>query len=543
MSNGIIPIPVPVNDPVRSYGPGSAEKASLKNKLAEMMAESIEIPAIIGGREVRTGNLAHSVCPHDHRHTLATYHQVGEAEVLEAVDAAAEAWREWSEMPWESRAAVFLKAAELLAGPWRDTLNAATMLGQSKNVLQAEIDSACEMVDFFRFNPYFMRKIYEDQPQSAPGIWNYMDYRPLEGFVFAVSPFNFTSIAGNLSAAPAMMGNTVLWKPASTSVLSGYYIMKLFEEAGLPAGVINFLPGRGSSVGNPVMASPGLAGIHFTGSTGVFQNMWRSIGDNIHQYHTYPRIVGETGGKDFIFAHPSADAQALATAMVRGAFEYQGQKCSAASRAYLPASLWPDVKERMIEQLKTIKVGSPLDFRNFMCAVIDESSFDNTMSYIDHAQSSSDAEIIWGGRGDKSEGYFIEPTVVKAVDPRFKLMEEEIFAPVLTLFVYEDRDLDATLQLCDETSPYALTGAIFGRDRGALVKMTRALRHSAGNFYLNDKPTGAVVGQQPFGGSRASGTNDKAGSAANLMRWVSQRTMKETFVPPHGIAYPHMSEE
>lgn len=543
MLNGIVPVPPPVNEPVRSYAPGSPEKASLKARLARMLGETLDIPLLIGGREVRTGRTGTVVCPHDHRHVLATYHQAGEAEVEQAVAAARNAWREWSEWPWEARAAVFLKAADLLAGPWRDTLNAATMLNQSKTVYQAEIDSAAELVDFWRLNPYYMQQIYRDQPLSVRGLWNYVDYRPLEGFVFAVTPFNFTSIAGNLPTSPALMGNVVLWKPASTAVLSGYYIAKLLEEAGMPPGVINFLPGSGSKVGNPVIASPDFAGLHFTGSTGVFQAMWNTIARGLPGYRSYPRIVGETGGKDFVFAHPSADVEALAVALVRGAFEYQGQKCSAASRAYVPASLWPQVERRLKELLSEVKMGSPLDFRNFMAAVIDKASFDTTMGYIAHAKASGDAEIVFGGEGDDSQGYFVQPTVVRTTDPRFKLMQEEIFAPVLTIFVYPDRELDQALELCDTTSPYALTGAVFAQDRAAVLAMFRRLRHAAGNFYVNDKPTGAVVGQQPFGGARASGTNDKAGSAMNLLRWVSARSVKETFVPPVDFRYPHQGEE
>ncbi len=543
MPNGIIPVPSPVNEPIHSYAPGSAEKAALKAKMQEMLNEQIEIPLIIGGKEVRTGKTATAVCPHDHHHVLATYHQAGPDEVAAAIDAAREAWRTWSEMDWESRAAVFLKAADLLAGPWRNTLNAACMLNQSKTAFQAEIDSACELIDFWRFNPHYMRFLYEQQPASSCGIWDYVEYRALEGFIFAVTPFNFASIAGNLPTAPAMMGNVVLWKPASSAVFTAYHIMKLLQAAGLPDGVINFIPGPGRHVGDPVLASPELAGIHFTGSTGTFQAMWRTIGANIATYKTYPRIVGETGGKDFVFAHPSANVPALVTALVRGAFEYQGQKCSAASRAYIPASLWPQVKEGLLEQVSRIRMGSPLDFRNFMTAVIDRAAYESIMSYIDFAKKSGDAEIVCGGNGNAETGYFIEPTVIRTTDPHFKLIAEEIFGPVLTVYVYDDAKLDETLELCDTTSPYGLTGAIFADDRHAIVAMTRALRHAAGNFYINDKPTGAVVGQQPFGGSRASGTNDKAGSFMNLLRWTSQRAVKETFVPPTDFTYPFMGEE
>jgi 1-pyrroline-5-carboxylate dehydrogenase len=543
MVNGIVRVPPPVNEPVRSYAPGSPEKQALKQRLAAMMKEEIEIPLLIGGREVKSGKTAPVSSPHDHGHRLATYHQAGRKEVELAVEAAAEGWREWSETRFEERAAVFLKAAELLAGPWRDTVNAATMLGQSKTVFQAEIDSACELIDFWRFNVQFAQGIYEQQPISARGIWDYVDYRPLEGFVFAVTPFNFTAIGGNLPTSPAIMGNTVLWKPASTSILSNWYVMKVLLEAGLPAGVVNFIPGRGGEVGDPVFASAAFAGLHFTGSTDTFQGMWNTIARNLGQYKSYPRIVGETGGKDFVFAHPSADPEALAVALVRGSFEYQGQKCSAASRGYIPKSLWPRVKERVVAEVEAIRMGSPLDFRNFMAAVIDEPSFDKTLGYIAHARHSNEAQIVVGGSGDKSTGWYVEPTVVLTSNPHFKLMQEEIFAPVLTLFVYDDRDLDATLALCDSTSPYALTGAVFARDRSAIRKMAKALRHAAGNFYINDKPTGAVVGQQPFGGARASGTNDKAGAAANLLRWTSQRAVKENFVPPTEVAYPHMAEE
>ena len=543
MSNAILPLAVPVNEPVRSYAPGSPEKKSLKKRLDEMLAEEIEIPILIGGKEVRTGDTAKAVCPHDHQHVLATYHQAGAAEVAAAAAAAKEAWKEWSETSWDERASILLRAADLLAGPWRDTVNVATMLNQSKTVFQAEIDSACELIDFWRFNPYFMRVLYAEQPWSSPGVWNRVEYRPLEGFVFAVSPFNFTAIGGNLPTAPALMGNTVLWKPASTAVFSNYLVMKLLQAAGVPDGVVNFLPGKASKVGDPVLAHAELAGIHFTGSTPVFQSMWKTIGDNIANYRSYPRIVGETGGKNFVFAHPSADVDAYATALVRGSFEYQGQKCSAGSRAYVPKSLWPRVKERLLDQIKSIDMGSPLDFRNFMAAVIDEASFDRIMGYVEHARSSSEATILAGGKGDKSAGYFIEPTVVETTDPRFKLMREEIFGPVLTVFVYEDLELESTLELVDTTSPYALTGAIFAEDRKAVAHLSRALRHAAGNSYVNDKPTGAVVGQQPFGGARASGTNDKAGSKLNLVRWVSARAVKETFVPPRDFRYPFMDEE
>jgi 1-pyrroline-5-carboxylate dehydrogenase len=541
--NAIFPLAAPANEPVRAYAPGSPEKASLKHRLSEILSETVDIPLIIGGREVRTGDTVQAVCPHDHGHVLATFHQAGAGEVAAAAEAARRAWRDWSETSWDVRAAVLLRAAELLAGPWRDTLNGATMLNQSKTVHQAEIDSACELTDFWRFNPYFMRVLYQEQPWSHPGVWNRVDYRPLEGFVFAVTPFNFTAIGGNLPTAPALMGNTVLWKPASTAVLSGYYIMKLLAAAGLPDGVVNFLPGRANKVGDPVLAHPDLGGIHFTGSTPVFQGMWKTLGDNIARYRGYPRVVGETGGKNFVFVHPSADAGAVVTAVVRGGFEYQGQKCSAASRVYVPRSLWPRVRQDLADQVNGIRMGSPVDFRNFMGAVIDRNAFDRIKGYIDHAKGSPDAEILAGGGCDSSRGYFIQPTVVVTTDPRFKLMTEEIFGPVVTAFVYDDGDLDATVDLCESTSPYALTGAVFADDRGAVETLCRRLRHAAGNFYINDKPTGAVVGQQPFGGARASGTNDKAGSMANLLRWTSQRSIKETFVPARDYRYPFMADE
>ena len=543
MANNILSVPKPANEPILSYGPGTPEKATLKAELERMLSQQIEIPLLIGGKEVRTGNTARAVCPHDHQHALATYHQAGPKEVEMAIAASQEAWHDWSEMPWESRAAIFLKAADLLAGPMRASANAATMLNQSKTVFQAEIDSACELIDFYRFNPYYMRFVYDQQPDSAKGIWDYAEYRALEGFIFAATPFNFTSIAGNLPTAPAMMGNTVLWKPASSAVFSAYHILKILQAAGLPDGVINFLPGRGGSVGDPVLGSPHFAGVHFTGSTAVFQGMWRTIGANIARYKGYPRIVGETGGKDFIFAHPSADPIALATAMVRGAFEFQGQKCSAASRAYVPKSLWPKVKESLLGQMGEIKMGPPTDFRNFATAVIDKAAFGTHKGYLDFARSCPDCTILAGGGCDDSVGYFVQPTVVQTTDPRCKMMAEEIFGPVFTLFVYDDAKLDEALDLCDTTSPYALTGAVFAQDRKAIVHMAGKLRHAAGNFYINDKPTGAVVSQQPFGGGRASGTNDKAGSYLNLIRWTSMRSVKETFLPPTHFAYPFMGEE
>jgi 1-pyrroline-5-carboxylate dehydrogenase len=543
MSNAIFHVPAPANEPVKPYAPGSPERASIRRRLDEMLGEEIEIPVVIGGREVRTGDTAKAVCPHDHGHVLATCHQAGAAEVAAAAKAAKEAWHDWSELPWEDRLAVFLRAADLLAGPSRDTVNGGTMLNQSKTVFQAEIDAACELADFWRFNPAYARQIYAEQPSSPALTWNRVEYRPLEGFVFAVTPFNFTSIGGNLPTAPALMGNTVLWKPASSSVFSNYQVFRVLQAAGLPDGVINFLPGRASRVGDPVLDHPDLAGIHFTGSTPVFQQMWKTLGDNIAKYRSYPRVVGETGGKNFVLAHASADPAALAVALVRGAFEYQGQKCSAASRAYIPRSLWGEVRRRIEEMVGSIRMGSPTDFGNFMAAVIDENAFDRIMEYIDYAKGSPDAEVLTGGHGDKSRGYFIEPTVVLTRDPHFRLMKHEIFGPVLTVYVYEDSALDHAVELADTTSPYALTGAIFAEDRQVISRLTRALRHSAGNFYVNDKPTGAVVGQQPFGGARASGTNDKAGSPANLLRWTSQRAIKENFVPPKDFRYPHMAAE
>lgn len=543
MSNAYFKVPTPVNEPIKAYAPGSPEKTALKAKIAELKAQVLDIPLIIGGEEIRTGDTAEMRIPHDHGHILGVYHRASAKEVNMAIEAALEAQKTWSVMPWEQRAAVFLKAADLLAGPWRMTINAATMLGQSKTAFQAEIDSACELIDFWRFNAFYMTELMKDQPISPAGQWNRTEYRPLEGFVFAVTPFNFTSIAGNLPTAPAIVGGVSLWKPASSAVYSAYFLMKLLMEAGLPKGVVNFIPGSGAKVGTPVMASEHLAGIHFTGSTAVFQNMWKTVGDNIAKYRAYPRIVGETGGKDFIFAHASADVDALAIAALRGAFEYQGQKCSAASRMYIPKSIWPAFKARYTAEVAKIKMGDPENFTNFMSAVIDKAAFTTITSYIDHAKNAADAEIITGGKYDASKGYFIEPTTIVTTNPRFKSMEEEIFGPVLTIYVYEDDTLDETLELCDTTSMYALTGAIFAQDREALVKMSDRLRNAAGNFYLNDKPTGAVVGQQPFGGGRASGTNDKAGSAMNLLRWMSVRAMKETFDPPKTWEYPFLGEE
>jgi 1-pyrroline-5-carboxylate dehydrogenase len=541
--NGIFHVPQPTNESIRAYAPGSPEKRSLKSKLAEMRGLEIDIPLIIGGEEVRTGKLGTCIIPHNHGHVLAKYHKAGQPEVERAIKAARGAHASWSGMAWHDRAAIFLRAADLLAGSFRDEANAATMLGQSKTVFQAEIDAACELIDFWRFNPHFMQKVYEDQPISSPGVWNRVEYRALEGFVFAVTPFNFTSIGGNLPTAPAMMGNTVLWKPASTAVYSAYAIMRVLTAAGLPPGVINLVVGSGGEVGDPVLASPELAGIHFTGSTLVFQQMWKTVGANIASYRSYPRIVGETGGKDFVFAHASADVEALVSALVRGAFEYQGQKCSAASRAYVPNSLWPKVKKVLLAQVAEIKMGDVEDFTNFMGAVIDANAFAEIRGYIEHAKKSSEAEIVAGGGCDDKVGYFIEPTVVLTTNAKFKLMQEEIFGPVLTLFVYEDSDLDKALELCDTGSPYGLTGSVFANDRAAILKVAERLRGTAGNFYINDKPTGAVVGQQPFGGARASGTNDKAGSMWNLIRWASPRAIKETFVPPTDFSYPFMREK
>jgi 1-pyrroline-5-carboxylate dehydrogenase len=542
MANARFRVPTPRNEPNLAYAPGSPERAALKAELARLSAQEIEIPVVVGGQEIRTGRLAEVRMPHRHGHVLARFHQAGPEEVARAADAARAARREWGAMDWADRAAVFLKAAELLAGPWRQALNAATMLGQSKTPFQAEIDSACEVIDFWRFNVAFADGIYAEQPVSSPGLWNRIEYRPLEGFVFAVTPFNFTAIAANLPTAPAMLGNAVLWKPASTAVYSGWHLLKLLEAAGLPPGVINFLPGSGRAVGDPVLAHPDLAGLHFTGSTAVFQGMWRTIAGNLPRYRTYPRIVGETGGKDFVFAHPSADVEALVAALVRGAFEYQGQKCSAASRAYVPESLWGAVRERLVAEVQALRMGDVSDFRNFMGAVIDRGAFDDIHAYLEFAKASAEARVLAGGGTDASTGWFVEPTVVETANPRLKLMQEEIFGPVLTVFPYPDARLDETLRLCDETSPYALTGAVFARDRRAVARMTAALENAAGNFYVNDKPTGAVVGQQPFGGARASGTNDKAGSAANLSRWLSQRAIKENLVPPTKVGYPYQQE-
>ena len=541
--NGRIKVPEPVNEPVLSYAPGTPERAELQGRLAEMADEVVDIPLLIGDEEVRTGDTFDVVMPHDHGHVLARAHKAGPDEVRRAVESTQGAWAEWSETPWSDRAAIFLRAADLLAGPWRQTVNAATMLGQSKTAHQAEIDAAAELVDFFRFNVHFAERIYSDQPISSPGMWNRSEYRPLEGFIYAITPFNFTSIGGNLPSAPALMGNVAIWKPARTAILSNYYVARIFQEAGLPPGVINFITGSSVQISEILMADPRLAGIHFTGSTAVFQSLWKTVGDTIADYRSYPRVVGETGGKDFVLAHPSADPDALVTALVRGAFEYQGQKCSAASRAYVPRSLWKEIEGPLVETTDGLAMGDPADFSNFVGAVIDRSAFDKITGYIERARAADDAEVIAGGESDDSTGFFIRPTVVLTSDPLYESMEDEIFGPVLTVYVYDDDAWDETLELVDTTSPYALTGAVFSRDRDATRQATKALRHAAGNFYVNDKPTGAVVGQQPFGGGRASGTNDKAGSAMNLLRWVSARSIKETFVPDTDYRYPYMDEE
>ena len=538
MNNLVSSPPPPINETVRSYAPGSPERASLKKRLMEMRREVIDIPAFIGDKEIRTDQVVTIRPPHDHGHVLATAHLCGEAEIARSIDEAVEARHDWMRMHWTDRAAIFLKAADLLAGPWRDTLNAATMLDHSKNAYQAEIDAACELIDFFRFNVHYMEQIYANQPNASRGVWNRMQYRPLEGFVFAVTPFNFTAIQGNLPTAPALMGNTVVWKPATTTLYSAYYTYKLLEAAGLPPGVINMVPGRGSQVGRHIFGSPHFSGLHFTGSTATFQHMWRTIGENIAGYRTYPRIVGETGGKDFILAHSSADAPAVATAIVRGAFEYQGQKCSAASRVYVPQSRWPEIQRSLLEQLGEVKMGPVEDFTNFVNAVIDRSAFESITGYIDEARKADGVRVLHGGNYSDETGYFIEPTVLQVEDPGYRTMCEEIFGPVVSLYVYPDHRWDETLQLLDETSPYALTGAVFARDRRVIAEATDRLVDNAGNFYINDKPTGAVVGQQPFGGARASGTNDKAGSYLNLIRWVSARSIKESFTPPHHFAYP-----
>ena len=539
--HGLSRPPAPRNEPQKDYAPGSPERASLQRRLDEMKGERLEIPCIIGGKEVRTGNLRQAVMPHDKAHVLADVHQGGAAEVGLAIEAAADAWHDWSRLPWEERVTVFLRAADLLSGPWRDTLNAATMLGQSKTAHQAEIDAACEVADFWRFNADYLVRIYSEQPVSGPGVWNRLEYRPLEGFVFAISPFNFTAIGANLTASPALMGNTIVWKPASTAMVSAHWTLKLLEEAGLPPGVVNLVYGSGATIGDAALASPALAGVHFTGSTAVFQDIWRTVGTNIERYRGYPRLVGETGGKDFIVAHASADADAVATAILRGSFEYQGQKCSACSRVYAPSNLWPEVRERLAEEVATIRMGDVSDFSNFMGAVIDADSLATQRQAIEEARAHAQTEVLVGGGVDDSVGYFVEPTVIVTRDPGFRLLRDELFGPVVTAYVYPEGAYEETLDLVDRTAPYGLTGAVFAEDRSAIVTAHEKLRYAAGNFYVNDKPTGAVVGQQPFGGSRASGTNDKAGSMWNLIRWVSPRTVKETFIPPTDYRYPFMA--
>lgn len=540
MTKAISDVPVVLNEPVRAYEPGSDEVKSLISTYKKMWSEKLEIPMIINGKEVKTDNKVRLQSPQDHQHDFGFYHQGDMSHVDEAIKTSLEARQKWADLSWEQRVAIFLKAADLIAGPYRDRLNASTMIGQSKNVHQTEIDSACEFIDFLRFNVEFVREMYAEQPISDEGMWNRVEYRPLEGFCFAVTPFNFTAIAGNLPTCMAMLGNVVLWKPSDKQIYSAHVLMDIFREAGLPDGVINMVFADGKETAEKVLQHPDFAGLHFTGSTKVFQNMWKQIGDNIHKYKTYPRIVGETGGKDFVIAHPSALPEAVATGLVRGSFEYQGQKCSAASRAYIPQSLWEAVKSSMEAQLKTVKMGSPEDPSNFVNAVIDQVSFDRCKGYIERANSSSNAEVIMGGKCDDSKGFFVEPTVILATDSKYESICEEIFGPILTIYVYKDEEWKETLKLVDETSPYALTGAVFSQDRYAIEEAFKALENAAGNFYINDKPTGAVVGQQPFGGARASGTNDKAGSKMNLMRWVSVRTIKETFNPPKNYKYPYL---
>ena len=542
MSKGVFNVPIATNEPVKSYIKGSNERKSLLATYKEMYNSNIEIPIYIGGEEILSDDKKNISPPHDHRQIIGKYNVAKKEHIEKAINCALNAKENWSNLEWNHRVAIFLKAAELLAGPYRDKLNAATMISQSKNVYQAEIDAACELIDFFKFNAEYVTKLYSEQPESAPGVWNRLEHRPLEGFVFAITPFNFTSICANLCAAPAMMGNVVIWKPASTQVYSAKVIMDLFKEAGLPDGVINLLPSSGSVIGDVVFNHKDFAGLHFTGSTNVFRNLWKTIGNNIAKYKSYPRIVGETGGKDFIIAHKSANPLQVATGISRGAFEYQGQKCSAASRAYIPSNLWEDVKSKIIDDLNSFKMGTPEDPSNFVNAVINENAFNSIASYIDFAKNNNDAEIIAGGGYDKSKGYFIEPTVIVTKDPKFKTMCEEIFGPVITIYVYDENNWRETLTLVDQTSDYALTGAVFSTDRYAIDEATKLLENAAGNFYINDKPTGAVVGQQPFGGSRGSGTNDKAGSVLNLLRWVSPRTIKETFNPPIDYRYPFLEE-
>lgn len=540
MSNGIFNVPVASNEPIYDYAPGTPEREALLASYKEQYAATVDVPMYIGGEEIRTGNKGTLCPPHDHKHVLGHFHKGDATHVHQAIDAALGAREAWANMPWEHRASIFLKAADLISGKYRYRMNAATMLAQGKNCFQSEIDSVCELADFLRFNVEYMVQIYSEQPESAPGVWNRMEYRPLEGFVFALTPFNFTAIAGNLPSSAALMGNTVVWKPANSQIYSANVVMQIFKEAGLPDGVINLVYVSGPVAGDVIFEHKDFAGIHFTGSTGVFQNLWKTIGTNIHKYRSYPRIVGETGGKDFVVAHPSSKSKEVSTALSRGAFEFQGQKCSAASRAYIPQSMWPAVKEELLADVATFKMGSPEDMSNFINAVIDEKAFDKIASYIDYIKEQQDAEIICGGGYNKTEGYFIEPTVVVTTNPKFRTMVEEIFGPVLTIYVYADDQWEETLKLVDETSDYALTGSIFSGDRYKAIEATKALENAAGNFYINDKPTGAVVGQQPFGGARGSGTNDKAGSYLNLLRWVNARTIKETLVPPTDYRYPFL---
>lgn len=543
MTNGIFKIPTPKNEPGNTYAPGTKERETLKAELQRQSELLVDIPLIINGQDIKTDTVKQVVMPHDHQHILANYSEAGEQELRDAIEAAMAAKDAWANMPWEHRAAIFLKAADLISGPYRDLMNAATMLGQSKTAIQAEIDSAQELIDFLRFGVDYANQIYQIQPDSMKNVWNRLDYRPLDGFVLAISPFNFTAIGGNLPAAPAMMGNVVVWKPATTSLLANYYFIRILEEAGLPKGVINFIPSRGSQVSEIVLTDSRMAGFHFTGSTATFQTIWKNVGENIANYASYPRLVGETGGKDFVFAHETAQADKVVAALVRGAFEYQGQKCSAASRAYIPASLWEEVKSGVIEETAKLKVGDVRDFRNFMGAVIDKPAFDSIKEYIEYAKSSPEAEIIAGGTYDDSVGYFIQPTVIVTTNPNFKTMVEEIFGPVLTIYVYENEQLEDTLQAVDTASMYALTGAIFAQNRQAINHLENRLSGAAGNFYINDKPTGAMINQQPFGGSRGSGTNDKAGSVFNMIRWTTPRVIKENFVPTTDITYPFMDEE
>jgi len=542
MLKGFFHVPKAVNEPVKSYKPGSPEKEAVLAAYSKMWNSQIDVPLYIGSEEIRTGNTKTMSAPHDHKHVVGTYHLAEKKHVEQAIQNALDSKEAWANLAWEQRAAIFLKAAELIAGPYRAKINAATMIAQSKNIFQAEIDASCELIDFLRFNVEFMTQIYNDQPKSTSDMWNRLEYRPLEGFVYAITPFNFTAIAANLPASAAMMGNVVVWKPSDSQVFSAKVILDVFKEAGVPDGVINVVFGDAAMISNTIFEHADFAGIHFTGSTHVFKDIWATIGNNIHKYKTYPRIVGETGGKDFIVAHPSANVKQVVTGIARGAFEFQGQKCSAASRAYIPKSLWPEVKEQLITDVKSMKIGSPEDFGNFITAVIHEGSFDKLASYIDQAKKDKDAEIIIGGNYDKSVGYFIEPTVIVTTNPHYSTMETELFGPVMTIYVYDDNKWAETLKLVDETSPYALTGAIFSQDRYAIAEATEALKNAAGNFYINDKPTGAVVGMQPFGGARASGTNDKAGSALNLLRWASPRTIKETFVTPEDYRYPFLGE-